>query len=89
MNGIFQDLDFIFVLQTGLGSGFLPLGSGLESNSKKLESEHLWWLPEVSVDRIRIGYPISCRILAIFFIRIGFGYLFFKKIESGQVRIFL
>jgi len=32
------------VLQTGfeLGSGFLPLGSGLESDSKKLESEHLW-----------------------------------------------
>jgi len=34
-------LDFIFVLQTGFGSGFLPLGSGLESDSKKLESEQL------------------------------------------------
>jgi len=32
------------VLQTGFGSGtgFLLLGSGLESDSKKLESEHLW-----------------------------------------------
>jgi len=38
-----QDSDFIIVLQTGFGSGsgFLPLGSGLESDSKKLESEHL------------------------------------------------
>jgi len=35
-------LDFIFVLQTEFGSGFLPLGSGLDSDSKKLESEHLW-----------------------------------------------
>jgi len=26
---------------------------------------------------------ISCRILAIFRIRIGFGYLFLKKIGSG------
>jgi len=33
----------MFVLQTGFGSGsgFLPLGSELESDSKKLESEHL------------------------------------------------
>jgi len=31
------------VQQTGFrsGSGFLPLGSGLELDSKKLESEHL------------------------------------------------
>jgi len=30
-------------LQTGFasGSGFLPLGSGLDSDSKKIESEHL------------------------------------------------
>jgi len=27
---------------------------------------------------------MSCRILAIFWIRIGFGYLFLKKIGSGQ-----
>jgi len=40
--GFFQDSDFTVVLQTGFGSGFLPLGSGLESDSKKLESEHLW-----------------------------------------------
>ena len=35
--------DFIVVLQTGFGSGsgFLPLGSGLESDSQKLESEYL------------------------------------------------
>jgi len=43
LRGFFQDLDFIVVLQTGFGSGsgFLPLASGLESDSKKLESEHL------------------------------------------------
>jgi len=29
------------VLQTRFGSGFLPLGSGPESNLKKLEYEHL------------------------------------------------
>jgi len=40
---MFQDSDFIVVLQTafGSGSGFLPVVSGLESDSKKLESEHL------------------------------------------------
>jgi len=38
----FKDSDFIVVLQTRFGSGFLTLGSGLESDSKKLESEHLW-----------------------------------------------
>ena len=32
------------MLQTGFASGFRPLGSGLESDSKKLESEHLWWI---------------------------------------------
>jgi len=44
LTGFFQDSDFIVVLQTGFwsGSGFLPLGSRLESDSKKLESEHLW-----------------------------------------------
>jgi len=42
LTGFFQDSDFIVVLQTGFGSGFLPLGSGLESDSKKLESEHVW-----------------------------------------------
>jgi len=43
LTGFFQDSDFIVVLQTGFGSrsGFLPLGSGLESDSKKPESEHL------------------------------------------------
>jgi len=29
------------VLQRGFGSGFLPLGPGLKSDSKKLESEHI------------------------------------------------
>jgi len=42
LTGFFQDSDFIFVLQTGFVSGFLPFGSGLESDSKKRESEHLW-----------------------------------------------
>jgi len=34
------------VLQTGFGLGLrsLPLGSGLELDSKKLESDHLWSL---------------------------------------------
>jgi len=43
LTGFFQDSDVIDVLQTGFGSGsgFLPLGPGLESDSKKLESEHL------------------------------------------------
>jgi len=41
LTGFFQDSDFIVVLQTGFGSGFLPLGSGLESDLKNLESEHL------------------------------------------------
>jgi len=43
LTGFFQDSDFILVLQTGFGSGFLPLGSGLEPDSKILESEHLWY----------------------------------------------
>jgi len=36
-----EDSEFIVVLQTGFGSGFLPLGSGLVSDSKKLDSENL------------------------------------------------
>jgi len=36
-----EDSEFIVVLQTGFGSVFLPLGSGLESDSKKLDSENL------------------------------------------------
>jgi len=38
LTGFFQDSDFIFVLQTGFGSGsgFLPLGSRLESTRKNL-----------------------------------------------------
>jgi len=37
---------------------------------------------EASMDRIRIGYPAG--YLRFFWIRIGFGYLFLKKIGSGQ-----
>jgi len=37
---------------------------------------------EVSMDRIRIGYPAG--YLRFFWIRIEFGYLFLKKIRSGQ-----
>jgi len=36
LTAFFQDSDFIVVLQTGFGSGFLPLGSGLESDKKNL-----------------------------------------------------
>jgi len=38
------------VLQTRFGSGFLPLASELESDSKKLESEHLCRFPKSSYD---------------------------------------
>jgi len=38
LTGFFKDLDIIVVLQTGCGSGFLPLGSGLESDSKKIQN---------------------------------------------------
>jgi len=34
------------------------------------------------MDRIRIGYPAG--YFRFFWIRIGFGYLFLKKIGSGQ-----
>ena len=34
------------------------------------------------MDRIRIGYPAG--YLRLFWIRIGSGYLFLKKIGSGQ-----
>jgi len=44
LTGFFQDSDFIVELQTGFGSGFLPLGSALVSDLKKLVSEHLWSL---------------------------------------------
>jgi len=40
------------------------------------------WPPEVSMNRIRIGYPAG--YLRYFWIRIGFGYLFLKKFGSGQ-----
>jgi len=54
--GFFQDSDFIVVSPSGFGSGsgFLPLGSGLESDSKKLESEHL--CPAVETEAASIIY---------------------------------
>jgi len=42
--------------------------------------------PEVSMDRIRIGYPAG--YLRFFWIRIGFGYLFLKKLVQDRIRIF-
>jgi len=39
-------------------------------------------VPEVSMDRIRIGYPAG--YLRFFRIRIGLGYSFVKKNGSGQ-----
>jgi len=62
LTGFFQDSDFIVVLQTGFGSGFLPLGSGLESDLKKLESEHLWWCP---APHLKYVPPISCLVLRL------------------------
>jgi len=38
--------------------------------------------PEVSMDRVRIGYPAG--YLRFFWIRIGFEYSFVKTIGSGQ-----
>jgi len=79
-------------LQTGFSyqdPGFPPLRSGLESDSKKLESEHLCQ-PKVSMDRIRIGYPAG--YLWFFWIRNGFGYLFLKKMDQDRIdriRIFV
>ena len=60
-------------LQTHYPAGY-PTG--------KPDSNHHWFPTEVSMDRIRIGYPAG--YLWFFRIRIGFGYLFLKKIGSGQ-----
>jgi len=46
-----------------------------------LYSTH-YLVAEMSMDRIRIGYPAG--YLQFFRITIGFGYLFLKKIASGQ-----
>jgi len=40
------------------------------------------YVAEVSMDSIRIGYPAG--YLRFFWIRIGFGYLFVKKVGSEQ-----
>jgi len=50
------------VLQTGIGSGsgFLSLGSGLESDSKKLEIEHLWYMGGSGRDRTD-DFQKNCR----------------------------
>jgi len=40
------------------------------------------YVPEMSMDKIRIGYPAG--YLQFFRIRIGFGYLFLKKFGSGR-----
>jgi len=39
------------------------------------------------MDRIRIGYPAGC--LRFFWIRIGFGYSFLKKMDQDRIRIFV
>jgi len=52
------------VLQTGFGSGFLPLGSELELDSKKIESEHLWAKGDESLTRQSDANPITvqCKV---------------------------
>jgi len=50
-------------------------------NAVKKET-HNTCTTEVSMDKIRIGYPAG--YLRFFRIRIGFGYLLLKKIGSGQ-----
>jgi len=42
---------------------------------------------EVSIDRIRIGYPAG--YLRFFWIKSGFGYLFLKKLNQNRTRIFV
>jgi len=39
------------------------------------------------MDRIRIGYPSG--YLRFFWIRIGFGYSFLKKMDQDRIRIFV
>jgi len=77
----FQESDSIFVLPTwfGSGSGFLPLASGLESDSKRLESED--FCPLVCT-RGKHGQDqdwISSRILAIFLVQDWIWILIFDK----------
>jgi len=43
------------------------------------------YIAEVSMDRIVIGYPAG--YLRFFWIRVGVGYLFLKKIGSGRITI--
>jgi len=39
------------------------------------------------MDSIRIGYPAG--YLRFFWIRIGFGHLFLKKMDQERIRIFV
>jgi len=39
------------------------------------------------MDSIRIGYPAGC--LRFFWIRIGFGHLFLKKMNLDSIRVFV
>ena len=58
------------------------LTSVLIQSDPVLIRAHLWYAAEVSINRIRIGYPAG--YLRFFQIRIGIGCLFLKKIGSGQ-----
>jgi len=42
-------------------------------------------IAEVSMDKIRIGYPAG--YLRFFRIRIGFGYSFLKKMDQDRITI--
>jgi len=53
-----------------------------ESHNQRNATGEVATAPEVSLDRIRIGY--SAGYLRFFWIGIRFGYLFLKKIGSGQ-----
>jgi len=39
------------------------------------------------MDRNRIGYPVG--YMQFFWIRIGSGYLFLKKLDQNRIRIFV
>jgi len=66
----------------GVGAGVTFLGTG--AGIKKVTPITSASLPEVSMDRIRIGYPAG--YLRFFRIRIGFGYSYLKKnwIRTGS-----
>jgi len=55
LTGVGVDVSKFFGVEAE--AGVLKRGAGVESESEKGDSANLWQLPEVRMDRIRIGYP--------------------------------